>query len=499
MRAGVLLFVLLAGCSRYDDLALLELDRIEPAEVESGETLRVHGSGFALGRTPEVVVRGIVHRPGRAPAVIEAPLSGTVLSQSLIEIPVDDALIETVGGRATVDGAIWVGFRTNDDRRDIFSETRARIDFLPDTSAVLGVRATGARADEAGARRAESFGVRLSKEELGTVGVHVVSVDAGGLAARQGVRPGDTLIGLDGMTLYSWRDFWPDPSTPESTVYVERDGLRGAYALRWPHEVTERPLEPSSIILFFMLGFVLSWVSPIVLSARPRVAAVPISTTLVRGGLVLAFAALLVYVPQLRSATLGILALGTVASLSALVSRHRFDARSFVFALGGVLTIMMLAKTASLTTIVSAQTPSVLRWHALQTPASSLAFVAYLHAVALMSSRPGLATSSYVALAAVLGAAIFAGGWPLGVAFGGVMVLTAKSVTILFVARSFNLGTKTAAACSALGLGLASATMFTGGAWLYPHWSALMVGAAAGVAARMLVPPLRREAAPAVS
>ena len=261
MRAAVLFGILVAGCSAHDDLALFELERVEPSEVESGETLRVVGSGFALGRTPEIVLRGIAYRPGRAPLPIERVLSGSVHSESSIEIAVDDALLEAVGGRATVDGTIWVGFRTDDDRRDIFSETRARIDFLPETSTTL-------RIEGGQPQVADGFGVTLSKEELGTVGVRVESVQAGGLAARQGVRPGDRLIGLDGMTLYSWRDFSPDPTTSESTVYAEREGLRGTHALRWPHAVTARAREPWSVALFALLGLVLGWVSPFTLIAR---------------------------------------------------------------------------------------------------------------------------------------------------------------------------------------------------------------------------------------
>ncbi len=49
MRAVVFLVTLLSACSAYDDLALLEVDAIEPSEIEPGGTLRVHGSGFPLG------------------------------------------------------------------------------------------------------------------------------------------------------------------------------------------------------------------------------------------------------------------------------------------------------------------------------------------------------------------------------------------------------------------------------------------------------------------
>ncbi len=496
MRRALLVTILLAGCGSYDDLPLLELDRIEPAEVETGETLRVHGGGFALGRSPEVVIRGRVHRPGEAPTFVDARLSGTVQSESLIEVPIRDVFVDAVGGRATLDGSIRVAFRTDDDRRDVFSEMRARIDVLPDTSALL--RTHGAHADDAHARAAKSFGVELSKEELGSVGVRVASVEAGGLAARQGLEAGDVLLGLDGISLYSWRDFLPDPSTRESTVYVAREGLRGAHALRWPHEVTERPVDPLSLVLFVILGLGLGWLSPLGLAARARPVAVGASTTLVRAGLVLALAALLVWLPELQWTAAWILGLGTFASLSALVSRQRFEAVSFALAVGGALTVMMLTKTASIAAIVAAQSPSALRWYLAQSPASSLAFIAYVYALAAMSSRSGLVASLYLACAAVLGGAIFLGGWPAGGAVGAVATLAAKSAVILVLARLLEVRARTAIACSGLGVALAMMTPFVNLGGLYPSWSALVLGAGAAVVARAVLPPLRHEAAPAI-
>ncbi|TNF60432.1 MAG: hypothetical protein EP303_07080, partial [Deltaproteobacteria bacterium] len=124
MRAAVFLFVFLAACSGYDDLALLEVENVEPPEIEPGGTVRIHGRGFPLGRSPDIALRGAVHRPGMRASAVDAHLVGVVQSESLIEVPIGEELIDALGGRATVDGELRVGFRTADGHRDVFSAER---------------------------------------------------------------------------------------------------------------------------------------------------------------------------------------------------------------------------------------------------------------------------------------------------------------------------------------------------------------------------------------
>jgi hypothetical protein len=496
MRALVFFVMLLSACSGYDDLALLEVESIEPSEIEPGATLRIHGRGFPLGRVPDIVLRGSVYRPGMRPSTVDARLVGDVQSESLIEIPIGEDLIDALGGRATVDGELRVGFRAADDHRDVFSAERIRVDFLPDTSAQL--RADSAREEQTEPVGAQSFGLELSREELGTVGVRVVAVDPDGLAAIQGLKPDDTLIGLDGMSLYSRRDFAPDPSRSESTVLVARDGNRGVHALRWPHEATDRAADPIALGLFVLLGLLLGWVSPAALCLRARPSKVSLSAWLIRSSLVLIFAALLLCVSALQWTTMWILGLGTFAALFTLESRHRAGALSFAFAVVATLTIMLLARTASVSAIVAAQSPPVLRWYLFQSPASFFAFGAYLYALGAVSSRNPLSSSLYSAAAAVLGVALFLGGWPLAGSVVGIAVVVGKAAAILFAAQVFDMSRKAAVACAGLGLGLALAGLFVDLGALFPQWSALAVGCVCAVAVRALVPPLRRKSAPAM-
>ncbi|MGB8330257.1 MAG: PDZ domain-containing protein [Polyangiales bacterium] len=496
MRSAVFLATLLAACNGYDDLALLEVDEIEPAEVEAGGTLLVHGRGFPLGRIPEIALRGSAYRPGQPVRAVDVPLNGSVQSDSLIEVPIGDELMEALGGRATVDGELRVGFRTADDHRDIFSAERVRLDFLPDTSALL--RAKGAGEPRSGLPDAEGFGLELSHEELGTVGVRVLSVEPDGLAATQGVKPDDTLVGLDGMNLYSRRDFLPDPSKHESTVLVARQGLRGVHALRWPHEATQRSLDPIGLAVLGLLGLLLGALSPAALCVRAVPPPFLASAWLLRSSLVLIFAVLLLWAPALQWTSMWILGLGTFAALGALAGRHRGGVIGFAYAVVATLTVMLLARSASISAIVSAQGPAVLHWYLFQSPASLLALGAYLHGLDAASSRPGVSASPYCAAAAVLGASLFLGGCPLVGSVASIATLVAKAAAIMVAARVFEMSPRAAVTCSGLGLGLAILGLLVDLGDLFPQWSAVAVGIVSAIVVRSLVPKLRRESVAAL-
>jgi hypothetical protein len=496
MRAAVFFAILLSACSGYDDLALLEVDSVEPSEVEAGGMLRLHGRGFPLARTPEITLRGSLRRPGIRVSDVDVRLAGNVQSESLIEIPIAGELIDALGGRATFDGELRVGFRAADDHRDVFAAEQVRIDFLPDTSAQL--RAGSGREEQTEPVAAKGFGVVLSREELGTVGVRVLSVDPQGLAALQGVEPEDRLIGLDGMSLYSWRDFLPDPTKHESIVLVARDGLRGAHALRWPHEVTERSVDAIALGFLGLLGLLLGWLSPAALSLRVPPSKLSPSLWLVRSTLVLIFAALLLWVAALQWTSMWILGLGTFAALFTLGGRHRDGALSFAFVVGATLTVMLLARSASISAIVAAQSPSVLHWYLFQSPASLLAFSVYLHGLGIVSSRTSISASPYCAAAAVLGAVLFLGGSPLVVSVAAIASLVGKAAVIMIAARVFEMSPRAAVTCSGLGLGLALLGLFFDLGDLFPQWSALSIGCVAAIAVRALLPPLHRESVHAI-
>ena len=494
MRTALLSLLLLTACSGYDDLALLEVESIEPPEIEPGTTIRIHGSGFPLGRPPAILLSGVVHRPGEPVATVDAELEGVVRSESLIEIPTGSELIDALGGRATLDGELRVGFRTADRHRDVFAVERIRLDFLPDTATQL----RDAEAQDLGddTAHAQSFGIRLAREELGVAGVRVEAVEPKSLASLQGIEPGDVVVGLDGISIYGWRDFVPDPSKTESTVLVSREGLRGVHALRWPHEATERASHPLSLAVFVILGLVLGWASPVALCVGRTLTRVPASAWIMRLSLVLVFAALMLLVPTLQWTTMWILVLGTFAALFSMATRERSGTTSFALAVGATLTVMLLAHTASITEIVAAQGPPTLRWYLFQSPASSLAFVAYLVAVGAVCGRARVSAALFGAPAAVLGAALFLGGWPLGGSVVAIGILGAKAAGLLVIAQIIRLPFKLAASTCVAGLTLALLGLVVDLGALFPQWSALAVGGYCALAARAIVPPLRRTTAP---
>ncbi|MFZ1866252.1 MAG: hypothetical protein WAU39_18670 [Polyangiales bacterium] len=496
MRAAVLCLVLLTACHAYDDLPLLEVGAIEPSEIEPGGTLRIHGDGFPLGQTPEIVLRGWAYRPGSPKTTLEARLAGVVQSGSLIEVPIDESLIDALGGRATVDGELRVGFVSADGHRDVFASERARVDFLPDTPTQLRAQSIREERTSTDPVAAQEFGLELSREELGTVGVRVLSVHPASFAAKQGIKPRDLVMGLDGVRIYSWRDFIPDPSKTESTVFVARDGLRGVHALRWPHEATEPPADPLALALFALLGLVLGWTSPAAFGVRARCSRVGLSVWTVRGGLTLAFAALLALVSSLQWTTMWILVLGTFAALFTMATKDRSSASSFALAVTSTLTVMLLAHTASIPAIVAAQRPAVLHWYIFRSPASFLAFGAYLHSLGVLSARARLSASLYAAAAAVLAAALFLGGMPVDGGVEGIAVLFLKGAAVLAAAQAFGSRFRVAAVMSVSGLVLALLGFAVDLEALFPQWSALAVGCACALGLRALVPPLRHTSAP---
>jgi len=496
MRAVLSCLALLTACSSYDDLPLLDVDAIEPSEIEPGGTLRIHGRGFPLGHVPEIVLRGSAYRPGQRKVHAEVRLSGIVESDSLVEVPVDDALIEALGGRVTMDGELRIGFRAADGRRDVFASEPARLDFLPDTPTQLLAQSIRQERTSTEPLAAEGFGVELSREELGTVGVRVESVVPRSLASKQGLEPGDIVMGIDGVRVYGWRDFVPDPSKSDSKVFVARDGLRGVHALRWPHEASERPVDPVALSLFVLLGLALGWISPAALGIRPRFSRVAASMWIVRLSLTLMLAALLLTVSSLQWATMWIVVLGVFAALFTLATKDRAGSTSFAFTMASTLTVMLLARTASMEEIVAVQSPGVLRWYLFQSPASFLAFGVMLHSVGTICAKARLSGSLYVAASAVLTATLFLGGMPLDDTAWGIATLATKAAAVLVAAHAFEMRVRTAVTLSALGLLVALLSFFVQLEPLFSAWSALAVGCVTALGVRAIVPPLRSASAP---
>jgi len=494
----VALFCLLSalGCSAYDDLHLFEVDGVEPDQVEEGGTLRVHGEGFPLGREARVVFSGELRRPGQPSIPLRVSLPGEVRNESLIEVPIEEELIEEIGGRGTFDGGLRVTFRAANDTRDVFAEQRVLVDFLPDTSLQLGAETT---LEESPSRLgAAHFGVVLSREETGIAGVTVEAVEPGGLAARQGVRPGDVLVELDGLRLYSWRDFLPDPTTSESTIAVARPGLGGVHSLRWPHDATASRADSLAAFVLLLLGFVLGWCSPAVLGLT-ALARGSTEAWLTRLSSILVLSSVLFTVSTVRSIAVWIVALGILAALFSVAARDRTAAVRFPFVLTSALTIMIVGRSADLTALVELQGGGPLHWFALQSPASTCALIGYLYALGSLTRWTRLSASLYAAAGSVLGAALFFGGWDSSEPIEGMALLVVKSALLFLTACMVRIPDRVALTSAILGLVFAASRFIGGIDVLSPFWSLLLAGAIGALVLRGLVPPLRRPSAPALS
>ena len=467
MRAVLFALLLASGCSSYDDLALLDLEHIEPSELEAGTTLRIHGDGFALGNTPALELSGTLHRPGMPAELGRVGLTGIVRSASLIEVSITEELIVAIGGRATLDGQLRVSFPSADGRREVFAVEPVRLDFLPETQ--MQLLSEGLEDDPDSVPAAAEFGLELSREELGIAGVRVESVEPGSFAARQGMKPGDVVVALDGVSIYGARDFVPDPSRAESTIVVTREGLRGTHALRWPHPVTRHQGDPLSLLLFLLLGAIVGWMSPAFFALKERREG---ATLRVWGARLLftgAFSGLMLFVPSLQWVTMWVLVLGTFAALYALATRDRAATLSFAIAIGAALALMLESRSAGIVDILSAQTPDALRWYAFQTPSATLAFGGYLVGLSLVRGER-LSATLYEAPMAVLGAVLFLGGWPVGAPVVGAAIVCAKALLLLFLGHSIGARATVGLWLSALGFALGVVGFAVGLDELFPQW-----------------------------
>jgi NADH-quinone oxidoreductase subunit H len=206
-----LLLVVVAGCDRTVAPPLVEVTELAPREVELGDRLEVHGSGFPQGRTGRVSLRGAIHRAGEAKSVALGPgieTEGTVVTPSMLEIVVREPLTERFCGRG--DQASHATFRGDVDVS--FASSTPGAPPLVGTlrGATLDVQPASVRASVAEARALEGGRV-LSF--LGIVvgaatarGLPIEQIAPGSQAERAGIEVSDLLVAADGVHSLSIAD-----------------------------------------------------------------------------------------------------------------------------------------------------------------------------------------------------------------------------------------------------------------------------------------------------
>ena len=492
MRGRWLLLLVVAGCSPYDDVALIDFTAVTPERIEPGATLTLHGHGFPLGRVPSVEFDGSLSAPGAPPFKKRFTVIGEVRSESRVDVPIDSTFLAQLGRRATFDGRVTIAFRAVASKRRIFATRDVLIDFLPETSVQLRAQVEGEVAPHLDER---AFGVRLSTEDSDLPGVRVVDVRPDTFASRQGVRAKDVLIRLDGVRLYSRRDFVPDPSRTESTVHLRRAGLPGLHALRWPHAATEPNAPPFDLALSLLVGVLLGWFSPARLpwhGAPPT----PIRARLVEISLLAILALAARFIPFMQWTPLWIAGLAVLATGAAYVGLARRAAAGFTYGLVAIAIATWVARGSNLADIVESQGPLPIAWSAFRVPAATAALVLYLHGLGKVSdgSRPIMAI--YGTAGAILGAVLFLGGWASVPPFGPVF-LAIKGWVVLMLSRALRIEEQPARAVALFALGLAAFTDRLDGIGIAPLWGWLVVGFLVGLSLDAILPARTSEPVPA--
>ena len=282
--ATALLFVL--GCERQFAPPLVEVTELAPREVELGDRLEVHGTGFPQGRTGKVTLEGTVFRPGEPPSRgVSVEVEGTVATPDRLEVVVRDAFTDRFCGRgdhaahATFRGRVEVSFASRDpDAPPLVGSLReATLDVIP----------SSARASVLEARAAE--GGRLLAF-LGVVpgastprGIPIEAVKPGSMADESGLQVGDVLAGVDGVHVLSPGDVLPASArTTELTIRHADSGVEETKTFSLVEFSGERvPAEYAPALV--IVGLALALLVLLVLPGPPSLAAMEMRiATLVR-------------------------------------------------------------------------------------------------------------------------------------------------------------------------------------------------------------------------
>jgi hypothetical protein len=466
--------------------------------LEPGATLRVEGSGFPVGETCELWLRGRSYRAGSSSMKVALGLRARALSEEDIAVALDSRALSALGGgHGTFEGDVQLAFRTAAGAQPLRGTRHIRLDF---SSSPGAGPAHEQRLRERAARVLDFAGITLAEEEPTLSGLVVSSVRDADPAAVLGVRPGDVIVRSAGVSIHSLEDFAPPLNAQRIELYLRRGGqvaplelgLLGLFAPDLSPEFSRL-----SALLFWLFAAVLLlapwppgvrslahglfdsrhrprsslglWTAqPTRSPARHRRARWVPSVPWVTGavlplGLSLAGVVLVCFRPPglLAVRSLSVcLTLGALQIALSLMSGEGAPLSRLRAALGtaGQMSVMgvliacacALVGTRSLDGIVEGQGAWPWCWALLQKPALLVAFPLYVACASRLRASPlqtwgmggvqWLLLSERVLFNAVLcslGVAIFAGGWqsPLGLATSG---LVARLVgAVLFVLKTW--------------------------------------------------------------
>ena len=225
-----------SGCHNREPLELLVVHRLEPERASAGDRVVVTGEGFPEGRAAAVTFRGDLLRPG-APRQTDVRIVAQAVpaERGSVAVAFDRAMERRFAGsggaalHTTFVGDVQVTFQPGEDGS------------VPLTGAAHGVRfdvlPSAGEAAAGGAEVAEEvpalgfLGLSANDDPSGR-GLSVSAVDPDGRAFAAGMRRGDLIVEVDGVSVLSAADLAVRGGQRVAHVIVERSG---------------RPLPPLSV------------------------------------------------------------------------------------------------------------------------------------------------------------------------------------------------------------------------------------------------------------
>lgn len=227
-------FVLLAvlcGCSQQSERpSLLNVIGVGPRELSSGDQLEVVGTNFPEGKPATISFQGSLHRPGEAADEdVEIVISASSSSRNRIAVVLDDPTLAEFarrgakGAHTTFRGRVIAAFapRTSGAPPVTGTLEGVQVDFFPSDVPVSVTR----ELENEGRRAAEMLGLEFEPQAPGP-GLLVKSVGDKSRAETAGVKPGDRLVGLDGLRVVDIADFVPSGRSQTAELEIVRGKLK---------------------------------------------------------------------------------------------------------------------------------------------------------------------------------------------------------------------------------------------------------------------------------
>ncbi len=385
------------GCARTPSVRLLDVNGVGPARIESGELLRVSGSGFPSGRSARVRLDGVVTRPAETSRPVALVLDARAVSPERIEARAGHALFAQLGGGGTFRGRVEVEFSAAVPGAEPVSGASDEVVvlFVAPTVTRLSTELLHAR----DAHELLAFLGARPAYEADTDGVRLEHVDGNGRAAAAGLHAGDVIVESEGAIVASLGDLAPPRAARVLRVRVKRAGESAPLALTLTLRGLGGAPDPewswaaAFVALFWLLALLrFAPTARLVGSAQRQLAAAARLVT-TRGDLLGAllaalFAAALAAVPRLPSAIDAVSVFGALFALRLVAAARgsRADRRARIgraltleLSAGGALAAILVdAGTTRLAQLAAAQSLAPLALGALAGPVPLVAALLWL-------------------------------------------------------------------------------------------------------------------------